>query len=73
MTGERQREQLERHIHEAEERAAAGGHELGPWQTVPHTGLFVREAACLRCGEKVEVGYTSMVVNFARQCPGEEE
>ena len=70
MFGERERDQLERHVQEAEERAAAGGHVLGPWQLLPPTDLFVQEATCTRCGEKVQAGYTALYVGFALQCPG---
>ena len=73
MTGEKEREQLEKHIREAEERAAAGGHTLGPWQPSSPNDLFVQEAVCTRCGEKVQAGYAALYVGFARQCPGEGE
>jgi hypothetical protein len=70
MTTEREQAELERHIQEAEERAAAGGHGLAPWRRVTQPGLFVWEATCTRCGEKVQAGYTALLVAFARDCPG---
>ena len=70
MLGEREKEQLAQHIREAEERAAAGGHDLGPWQPVSPTGLFSQEAVCTRCGGKVQVSYTALYVAFDRLCPG---
>ncbi len=71
MFGEKERDQLERHIQEAEERATVGGHILGPWNSLHPADLFVREAVCTRCGEKVQAGYTALYVGFASQCPGE--
>ena len=73
MTNERERAALQRHIKEAEERAAAGGHLLGPWRRVTRPGLFIREATCTRCGEKVQAGYKTLLVAFARDCPGAGE
>ncbi|MBK8986306.1 MAG: hypothetical protein IPM39_09530 [Chloroflexi bacterium] len=70
MADERERAELQRHIQEAEERAAAGGHRLAPWRRVNQTGLFVSETTCTRCGEKVQAGYTTLLVAFARDCPG---
>jgi hypothetical protein len=73
MTNEREQAALQRHIKEAEERAAAGGHRLGPWRRVTQPGLFIREATCTRCGEKVQAGYKTLLVAFARDCPGAGE
>jgi hypothetical protein len=70
MANEREQAELQRHIKEAEERAAAGGHRLAPWRRVTQPGLFVWEATCARCREKVQVGYTTLLVAFARDCPG---
>ena len=70
MIDEREKAQLERHIQEAEGRAAAGGHVLGPWRPAPPDGLFNLEAICTRCGEKVQVGYAALFVTFARKYPG---
>lgn len=70
MANEREQAELQRHIHEAEERAAAGGHHLVPWRRVTQPGLFVRETTCARCGEKVRGGYTMLRLAFARDCPG---
>ena len=53
MSNEIGQVQLQRHIREAEDRATAGGHTLGPWQTTSLSGLYHVEATCLRCGEKV--------------------
>lgn len=70
MANEQEQAKLQRHIKEAEERAAAGGHLLAPWRRVTQPGLFVRKATCTRCGEKVQAGYTTLLVAFARDCPG---
>jgi hypothetical protein len=53
MSHERGQAKLQRHIREAEDRATAGGHALGPWQPASLSGLYAVEAVCLRCGEKV--------------------
>ena len=70
MSHERDLASLQRHIREAEERATAGGHELGPWQPASLSGLYQVEAVCLRCGEKVQAGYRALYVAFDRVCPG---
>ena len=70
MSHERDQAKLQRHIQEAEERATAGGHELGPWQPASLAGLYEVEAVCLRCGEKVQAGYRALYVAFDRVCPG---
>ncbi len=56
MSHERDQASLQRHIQEAEERAATGGHVLGPWQPASLSGLYQVEAMCQRCGEKAEAG-----------------
>jgi hypothetical protein len=38
MSHERDQAKLQRHIREAEERATAGGHALGPWQPASQMG-----------------------------------
>ena len=73
MANEREQAELQRHMQEAEERAAAGGHRLAPWRRVTQPGLFVRETTCVRCGEKVQAGYTTLLVTFAHDCPGAGE
>jgi hypothetical protein len=40
MSNERDQVRLQRHIKEAEDRATAGGHELGPWQPASLSGLY---------------------------------
>jgi hypothetical protein len=70
MSHERDQAKLQRHIQEAEERATAGGHALGPWQPASLSGLYTVEAVCLRCGEKVQAGYRALYVAFDRVCPG---
>jgi hypothetical protein len=70
MSHERDQAKLQRHIKEAEDRATAGGHELGPWQPASLSGLYQVEAVCLRCGEKAEAGYRTLYVAFDRVCPG---
>jgi hypothetical protein len=72
MSHERDQASLQRHIREAEDRATAGGHELGPWQPASLSGLYAVEAVCLRCGEKAEAGYRALYVAFDRVCPGPE-
>jgi hypothetical protein len=39
MANEREQAELQRHIKEAEERAAAGGHRLTPWRASPNRGF----------------------------------
>jgi hypothetical protein len=70
MSHERDQAKLQRHIQEAEERAAGGGHALGPWQPASLAGLYAVEAVCLRCGDKVQAGYRALSVAFDRVCPG---
>jgi hypothetical protein len=70
MSHERDQVQLQRHIREAEDRATAGGHALGPWQPASRSGLYQVEATCLRCGEKVRAGYRALYVAFERVCTG---
>jgi hypothetical protein len=70
MSHERDQAKLQRHIREAEDRATAGGHELGPWQPASLSGLYPVEAVCLCCGEKVQAGYTTLYGAFDRVCPG---
>ncbi|MBK7919764.1 MAG: hypothetical protein IPJ94_26605 [Chloroflexi bacterium] len=43
MANEREQAELQRHMQEAEERAATGGHCLAPWRRVTQPGLFVRD------------------------------
>ena len=69
MSHERDQTNLQRHIQEAEERATAGGHELGPWQPASLSGLYQVEAACRRCGEKAQAGCRVLCVAFDPVCP----
>ena len=72
MSNEIGQVQLQRHIREAEDRATAGGHELGPWQPASLSGLYTVEEGCLRCGETAEAGYRALYVAFDRVCPGRQ-
>ncbi len=55
QNSERDRANLQRHMREAEARAAIGGHQLSAWERAK-PGLFTWEAVCTRCGEKVQAG-----------------
>ncbi len=60
MSQERDQAKLQRHIQEAEERAAGGGHELGPWRPAYLAGRYTVEAVCLRCGEKAQASHRAL-------------
>ncbi len=68
QNSERDRANLQRHMHEAEARAAIGGHQLSAWEQAK-PGLFTWEAVCTRCGEKVQAGAMTLVVTLERTCP----
>ncbi len=65
-SSERTKEQLLGHMREAEDRAATGGHELGPWQPVTRDSLFSHQATCRHCGRMAYVAGNAL---FARICP----
>lgn len=72
MSHERDQAKLQRHIREAEDRATAGGHELGPWQPASLSGLYPVEVVCLRCGERMQAGYRTLYVTSVRVCLGRQ-
>ncbi|MBK8986222.1 MAG: hypothetical protein IPM39_09095 [Chloroflexi bacterium] len=63
MENERERAELQRHIQEAEERAAAGGHRLAP-------GGASANQVFLSAKRPAPAGYATLLVAFAHDCPG---